>query len=209
MPFELIIGNRSLHSMFFHTLRCALSEVTWRLGKGLILNNAGSVIRTYESWNSTDESVATNFEKMKIRAARAPSVFLRDVFSGKISHLSADYYGGAWSWHKIKRVRRMIECKKKNFLKQCYRDLTSRREFHSRWTSWSMWYSRFVIAVLAQDSGYYSWRIRSDVDVCEGRNKNQIAWNFDRTMGPGFWCTTNIWKSAMNSPLNWEQRTRF
>ena len=62
MPFELIMGNRSLHS---------------------------------ESRSSTDGSVAIGFEKVKIRAARAPSVFLRGVLRGKISDISADYGGGA------------------------------------------------------------------------------------------------------------------
>ena len=57
------------------------------------------------------------------------------------------------------------------FFKKCYRDWISKREFHFRWTSWHMWYSRFVIAVLARRFGTLL-----DVNVCEKRNKNQIAW---------------------------------
>ena len=149
MPFELIMDNRSLHSVFLHTLRCAHSGVTWWLNKDLILNNADSVIRTREFRNSIDDSVAIDFEKMKIRTAKAPSVFLRGVLRGKISHISADYCGEAWSSHNVKRDRGMIECQK-NFLKK----ILSRFDLEA-WISFSPSIVKHVIQSICH-SGFSS-----------------------------------------------------
>ena len=106
-PFELIMSNRSRNlglfilcdsrfaRYFFIHYDVRLQGVTLWLGKGLILDNAGSVIRIYDSRSSIDGLVATGLGEVKIRAARAPSVVLRGVLRGKIPQLSAGYYGGS------------------------------------------------------------------------------------------------------------------
>ena len=118
MPFELIMNNRSFHFMFFHTLCCAHSKMTWWLNKNLILNNADNVIKIYKFRNNIDNSITIDFEKIKIRAAKTPSIFLQNVFWSKISNISIDYDDEIWSWHNVKKNRRMIECKKKIFWKK-------------------------------------------------------------------------------------------
>ena len=70
---------------------------------------------------------------------------------------------------KSKKIEKWLNVMKKIFFKKYYRDWISRREFHSRWTSWNMWYSRFVIAVLARRFGTLL-----NVNVCERRNKIRL-----------------------------------
>lgn len=113
----ILCNNRFARYFFIH-YDVRFQKVTLWLNKNLNLNNANNVIRIYDSRNNIDELVAINFDEMKIRSAKAPSIVLRNVLRDKISQLSIYYYSEAWSWHKIKKNRKMIDNReKRNFEK--------------------------------------------------------------------------------------------
>ena len=146
MLLELIMNNWLFHFMFFHTLCCVHSEVTWWLSKNLILNNANIVIKIYESQSSINDSITIDFEKNKIGVAKTPSVFLRDVFRSKILNILIDYDDETWSWHNVKKDRRMIECQKKKFEKK----ILSKFDFET-WISFSLNIVKHVIQFICHN----------------------------------------------------------